>query len=119
MKALVRHIIVVQTSSKAAHQDPRTVILMGAACAGACGGMSSPVYVTSLTFVGSQRALHNTSNVARHLNPLQRFAYARCVAEAHSVLLAHNAFRDLPRTREDGRLAWPFQTQPKAIGNGT
>ena len=59
VKALVRHIMVVQTSSKAAHQDPSTVILMGAVCAGNGWGTSSPVYVTSLTFVGSQRALHN------------------------------------------------------------
>lgn len=57
--------MVVQTSSRAAHQDPSTVILMGAACAGICRGTTSPVYVTSLTFVGSQRALHINERSSR------------------------------------------------------
>ena len=76
MKALVRHIMVVHTSSRAAHHDPRTVILMGAACAGTWGGISSPVYVTSLTFVGSQPALHGTFNVT--MEGFKPFHVCRC-----------------------------------------
>lgn len=117
VKALVRHIIVVHTSNRAAHQDPSTVIFMGAACAGACGGISSPVYVASVTCVGSQRALQCW--VRCHQAPANGSRMQSALRSHTPSCWPVRILRNLPGIRENDRPARCFQAHQKAPINNT
>ena len=100
--------MVVHTSSKAAHQDPSTVILMGAACAGICCGTSCPVCVTFSTWVGLQRALYN-----KLLDASPRQSSGLPIGEPQRRFWAHDSgtyCRTIPCYGEDYRSVMPSGT---------
>jgi hypothetical protein len=90
VNALARHIIVAHTKIMAAHQDPSTVIVIGACWTGPSTGTAMLAsYVTSLTFRGSHACLCNQKAFIDVRNHTRQHVSLSTSFERLRVLTAH------------------------------